>query len=37
MLSAANSKKITEKQIFMHCIKAAFVCKFTAWISHNPE
>jgi hypothetical protein len=30
MLSAANSKKITEKQIFMHRIKGGFVCKFTA-------
>jgi hypothetical protein len=31
MLSAANSIKITEKQIFMHCIKGSFDCKFTAW------
>jgi hypothetical protein len=30
MLSAANNKKNTEKQIFMHCIKGGFVCKFTA-------
>lgn len=33
MLSAANSKKITEKQIFMHCIKGSFDCKFTARIA----
>lgn len=33
MHSAVNSKKKTEKQIFMHCIKGGFVCKFTAGIA----